>query len=281
MEKQPNVFDVQGHRGARGIMPENTLEAFKKAIDCGVTTLEMDVVISKDRKVVVSHEPHFNPDISTKPDGSFFNAMEDTNLFLMDYEEIKKIDVGTKGNPNFPEQDKIPAIKPLLSEVIEEVSKYLKTKGLVSINYNIELKSLENEYQITQPEVEEFCQLVLEQLDGKISPENLTLQSFDFNVLNHLHKINSKSSSKKFFISVLIEPEDNNDIDFNLAKLDFLPDIWSPYFKTLDKNKVDYLHKMKIKVIPWTVNNIEDMKSIKEMGCDGLITDFPNFKLPN
>jgi hypothetical protein len=97
----------------------------------------------------------------------------------------------------------------------------------------------------------------------------------------HLHKINSESTNKKFYISVLIEPEDNNDIDFNLAKLDFLPDIWSPYYKTLDKNKVDYLHKMKIKVIPWTVNNIEDMKSIKEMGCDGLITDFPNFKLPN
>ena len=279
MEKKSKNFDIQGHRGARGIMPENTIEAFKKAIDLGVSTLELDVVISKDRKVVVSHEPHFNPDFSLKPDGSEFQTMAETNLFKMDYEEIKKIDVGSKGNPNFPQQLRFPAFKPLLSEVIDEVSKYLILKGLSSVNYNIELKSLENEYNITQPPVEEFCQLVLAELEGKVKADNLTLQSFDFNVLNHLHKINVSSSERKFHLSILIEPDDNNDLDYNLAKLDFLPDTWSPYFKTLDKKKVEYLHKMNIKVIPWTVNKIEDMKNIKNMACDGLITDYPNIKL--
>lgn len=265
-------FEIQGHRGARGLLPENTIPAFKKAIDLGVNTLEMDVVISKDRKVVVSHEPNFNPLITTKPDGNFFSNMSESNLFLMNYSEIKKYDVGLKGHSGFKEQQKIKAFKPLLADVIEEMSRYSKSKGLKDIRYNIELKSLPEEYNITQPEVSEFCDLVLKVIGNKIAPKDLTLQSFDFNVLKHLEK-NYKG---KFSISVLIEPEENNEIQHNLEKLGFKPDIWSPFFLKLNKEMVQELHKKSIRVIPWTVNIKEDMEKLKKMGCDGIITDYPN-----
>lgn len=269
---QNSPFEIQGHRGARGLLPENTIPAFKKAIDLGVNTLEMDVVISKDKKVVVSHEPNFNPLITTKADGSFFSNMSESNLFLMNYSEIKKYDVGLKGHSGFKEQQKIKAFKPLLADVIEEMSRYSKSKGLKDIRYNIELKSLPEEYNITQPEVSEFCDLVLKVIGNKIAPKDLTLQSFDFKVLKHLEK-NYKG---KFSISVLIEPEENNEIQHNLEKLGFKPDIWSPFFLKLNKEMVQELHKKSIRVIPWTVNIKEDMEKLKEMGCDGIITDYPN-----
>lgn len=265
-------FEIQGHRGARGLLPENTIPAFKKAIDLGVNTLEMDVVISKDRKVVVSHEPNFNPLITTKPDGNFFSNMSESNLFLMNYSEIEKYDVGLKGHSGFKEQQKIKAFKPLLADVIEEISRYSKSKGLKDIRYNIELKSLPEEYNITQPEVSEFCDLVLKVIGNKIAPKDLTLQSFDFNVLKYLEK-NYKGM---FSISVLIEPAENNEIQHNLEKLGFKPDIWSPFFLKLNKEMVQELHKKSIRVIPWTVNIKEDMEKLMKMGCDGIITDYPN-----
>jgi glycerophosphoryl diester phosphodiesterase len=108
-------FDKQGHRGSRGLMPENTIPAMKKAIDLNVTTLEMDANITKDKKVVVSHDPYFNADITTTPDGKFLSKEEASKLLLygMTYDEIKKYDVGLKPHPSFPRQQKIAVHKPL------------------------------------------------------------------------------------------------------------------------------------------------------------------------
>jgi glycerophosphoryl diester phosphodiesterase len=102
----------------------------------------------------------------------------------------------------------------------------------------------------------------------------LTLQSFDFNVLQHLNDLNKKSH--RFKISALIEPDDNNEINFNIEKLKFKPDIWSPYFKVLDADKVKHLHSLGIQVIPWTVNSKSEMEQVFDLKCDGLITDYPN-----
>ena len=102
-------FDIEGHRGCRGLMPENTIPAMYKAIDLGVTTLEMDAVITKDREVVVSHEPFFNHEITTKPDGTEVKESEERNLniYHMTYEEVKQFDVGKKNHPRFPRQQKM------------------------------------------------------------------------------------------------------------------------------------------------------------------------------
>ncbi|MFC3810816.1 glycerophosphodiester phosphodiesterase family protein [Lacihabitans lacunae] len=269
-------FEIQGHRGCRGLMPENTIPAFLRAIDEGVETLELDVIISKDNKVVVSHEPQFNPEITTKPDGSFFVKMQDSNLHKLTYNEIKRYDVGLKGHSGYPEQQKMAVYKPLLTDVIKAVNAHLKTKGRSEIKYNIEIKSLVEEYGISQPKPKEFCDLVLKTIGKKIKPENLTIQSFDFNVLKYLNECALKSKTKPFDISVLLEPMENNEITYNIDKLGFKPDIWSPYFKVLKPEMVNELKEKHIKVIPWTVNTLDDMRKVKEMGCDGLITDYPN-----
>src|SRR5580765_2886505 len=105
---QKPAFDVEGHRGCRGLMPENTIPAMLKAIDLGVTTLEMDIVITKDSQVIVSHEPFFNHEITTKPDGSFVTEGEEhsLNIYNMSYTETQQFDVGLKTHPRFPEQAK-------------------------------------------------------------------------------------------------------------------------------------------------------------------------------
>lgn len=270
------TFEIQGHRGSRGLMPENTIPAFKKAIDLGVQTLELDVVISKDHQVVVSHEPYFNPDISTSPDGKFVTNETKNNLYLLDYKEIKKYDVGSRGNKNFPEQQKISVIKPLLKDMIREAELYAKQKGVAPLKYNIEIKSEEKEYGISQPQVAEFSDLVYREITKQLPPERVTLQSFDYNVLRHLHKQMVAGKYKKISISVLIEPFDNNEIQHNLDLLGFMPEIWSPYFKQVSAERVKILHEKGIKIIPWTVNLREDMEKIKTLGCDGLITDYPD-----
>lgn len=273
---QNSIFEIQGHRGARGLMPENTIPAFKRAIDEGVHTLELDVIISKDHKVVVSHDPFFDPNISTGPSGIPITATTQGNLFLINYKQIKKYDVGLRGNPRFPEQVKMKVHKPLLSQMIKECEAYAKKKGIAPLLYNIELKSLEEEYNLSQPEVDIFSDLVHNIIFRTLPAERVTIQSFDFNILKHWRKKIDQGIYQEANLSALIEPMDNNDISFNIDKLGFRPDIWSPYYLQLDKKKVAELHKMGIRIIPWTVNELKDMQSIKDMGCDGLITDYPN-----
>lgn len=273
---QTMEFEIQGHRGSRGLMPENTIPAFKKAIDLGVHTLELDVVISKDKKVVVSHDPFFNPNCTTDPSGKFITKENQGNLYQLTYEEIKKYDVGLRGNKDYPEQQKMAVYKPLLEDMIRESEKYAKAKGVKPLKYNIEIKSEEKEYDISQPRVEEFSELVYKVIIKQLPPERVTLQSFDYNVLKFWHKQIEQKKYKPIILSALIEPFDNNDVKFNLEKLGFKPQIWSPYFAQATEKRVKELHELSIKVIPWTVNKREDMEKVKAVGCDGLITDYPD-----
>jgi glycerophosphoryl diester phosphodiesterase len=269
-------FEIQGHRGSRGLMPENTIPAFKKAIDLGVHTLELDVIISKDKKVVVSHDPFFNPNCTTDPSGKFITKENKGNLYQITYEEIKKYDVGLRGNKDFPEQQKMAVYKPLLEDMIRESEKYAKAKGVKPLKYNIEIKSEEKEYDISQPKVAEFSDLVYQIIIKQLPPERVTLQSFDYNVLKFWHQQIEQKKYKSIALSALIEPMDNNEVQFNLVKLGFKPQIWSPYFVQATEIRVKELHELGIKVIPWTVNKREDMEKVKAVGCDGLITDYPD-----
>lgn len=269
-------FEIQGHRGSRGLMPENTIPAFKKAIDLGVHTLELDIVISKDKKVVVSHDPFFNPNCTTDPNGKFITKENQGNLYQLTYAEIKKYDVGLRGNKDYPEQQKMAVYKPLLEDMIRESEKYAKAKGVKPLKYNIEIKSEEKEYDISQPKVDEFSDLVYKIIIKQLPPERVTLQSFDYNVLKFWHKQIEQKKYKPIILSALIEPFDNNDVQFNLDKLGFKPQIWSPYFAQATEKRVKELHELGIKVIPWTVNKREDMEKVRAVGCDGLITDYPD-----
>src|SRR5688572_13746482 len=134
------AFDKEGHRGCRGLMPENTLPAMLSALDMHVTTLEMDVVVTKDKQVILSHEPFFNHEITTKPNGEYVNEAEERglNIYTMTFPETQRFDVGLKTHPRFPRQQKLNATKPLLSEVIDNVEATVKLKNIPKVFYNIE-----------------------------------------------------------------------------------------------------------------------------------------------
>ena len=136
-------FDWQGHRGARGLVPENTIPAMYKAIDLGATTLEMDVVITKDKQVILSHEPFFNHEIASKSDGTAVTIQEEKqlNIFQMSYAATQRYDVGLRGNTRFPQQQKIAIQKPLLLQVIDSADAYAIQKKKPLPFYNIETKS--------------------------------------------------------------------------------------------------------------------------------------------
>lgn len=273
---QKPAFDVEGHRGCRGLMPENTVPAFLKALDLGVTTLELDVVISQDKQVVVSHEPYFNADITLSPEGKPINKKDQKslNLYQMPYSTIKQYDVGSLGNPNYPEQQKINTYKPLLSEVIREAESYRKKKGLPAFSYNIEVKSVPSEYGTYQPEPAPFSDLVYAQIMEQLPPERVIIQSFDFAVLKHWKAQIDAGKYRKVRLAALVE--NLRSPEKQLEELGFLPDIYSPYFRLLSPEKISRLHEMGIKVIPWTVNKADDMKQLIGWDVDGLITDYPD-----
>ena len=123
-------------------MPENSIPAFVVALDSGVTTIEMDLAITKDKQVIVSHEAWMNSDFCLDPNGKEIRARDEKkfNIYLMNYDQVKQWDCGSKGNSKFPEQQKIKVSKPLLSEVIVAVENHIKNFTRYEVDYNIEIK---------------------------------------------------------------------------------------------------------------------------------------------
>jgi glycerophosphoryl diester phosphodiesterase len=267
--------DIQGHRGCRGLLPENTIPAFKKALDLGVTTLELDVVLSGDRQVVVSHEPYFNAAITTRPDGQPLTKAEEKtlNLYQMPYAEIRRYDVGKRGNTAFPEQQKMPAVKPLLREVIEAAEAHAKATGRALPRYNVEIKSEPTEYGVSQPAtVAEFSDRVLDVLKT-LPAERLTLQSFDFNVLKHWKRQIDAGRYPKVALAALVTTK---GVEGTLRDLGFRPDVFSSAYQLLSKEKIDAAHAAGMRVVPWTINDAETMRKFLGLGVDGIITDYPD-----
>ena len=268
-------FDLQGHRGCRGLMPENSIEGFKKAIDLGVTTLEMDVVISKDNQVLLSHEPFLSHEIALDLNGKEISEdkEKDYNLYQMNYDQIKQYDCGSKIHPRFLDQQKLKTHKPLLIDVIyfveEYISKLQKGDPGRKIYYNIETKSDPKGDGVYHPVPNEFVDLLVGVLKKTTISDRVFIQSFDVRTLQYLHQ-----KYPEFKTVILVE--NKLSIKKNLKILGFKPTIYSPEYVLLDKEKVDFLHKKGIKVIPWTVNKTEDIQTIISYGVDGLISDYPN-----
>ncbi len=266
-------FDKQGHRGCRGLMPENTIPAFKKAIELGVTTLEMDAVITKDKKTILSHEPFFNREISTLPDGSFINENEETsfNIYEMTYKQTTQFDVGLKPHPRFPQQQKIKVHKPLLADVIDFVEALTEKLVVPSVQYNIETKCLPKTDGVFHPKPEEFVELLVGVIKEKKIESRVIIQSFDIRTLQYLH---TKYPNIK--TSLLFEPASDKSLQEQLNELGFIPTIYSPCYEIVTPALVSVCQKFNMQLIPWTVNDINVIKKIKQMGVDGIISDYPN-----
>lgn len=263
------AFDKQAHRGGRGLMPENTIPAMLNAIDLSVNTLEMDVVISADKKVVVSHDPYFNENITTLPNGKFLTKKEAAGyvLYTMPYDSISKFDVGMKPHPDFPRQQKIAVHKPLLSDLINAVENRAKGK----MQYNIEIKSKPENDGKKHPQVEEFVDLAVAVMKaGGILPRT-TIQSFDMRALQVVHR-----KYPSVVTSLLMEGADKRTLDEQLQQLGFVPDVYSPHFSLVNEQLVQQCHEKGMRVIPWTVNSKEEIERLRGLGVDGVITDYPD-----
>lgn len=265
------MFTIHGHRGCRGLLPENTIPAFHKAIDLSCHFLEMDVVITKDKEVLVSHEPWLNHEICDAPDGSPLtvgNEM-DYNLYEMTYAEIKKIDCGSKVHPRFPNQQPMRTYKPSLREMIDSMEAYTKAKGLLPIGYNIEVKRVPKDDHIFHPDGEEFSTLIIDILKEKNVIDRSIFQSFDIECMQIAHKI-----CPDLTLSFLVD--NDKSVEANFEELGFLTPIHGPNFTQIDENLMAYCNANGIQVIPWTVNKEEDIKRMIEVGVSGLISDYPD-----
>lgn len=268
-----SAFDKQGHRGCRGLMPENTLPAMIKALDLGVTTLEMDIAITKERLPVLSHEPWFAQEITTKPDGQYIGEREERKfvIYWMTYEQVKTFDVGMKPHPRFPHQQKIKAVKPLLADVIDSAESHAASTGRPLPFYNIETKTNPEFDGVFHPKPEEFVDILMTVIKEKAIEKRIIIQSFDFRTLQYLHQ-----KYPEIKTAMLIEDFDKRDLNDQLSALGFTPSIYSPDYSLVTEKLVKRCHQQNIKVIPWTVNDKTSIEKLKAMGVDGIITDYPN-----
>lgn len=266
-------FDKQGHRGSRGLMPENTIPAMYKAIDLGVTTLEMDIGISKDKKVVVSHDPYFNADITTNPQGKYLSKEEASRLLLysLNYDSIKKYDVGLKAHPSFPRQQKMAVYKPLLADLIHSTEAYAKQKSKPPLWYNIETKIKPSGDGVQHPAPEEFVDLLIAVIKKEDIVDRTVIQSFDVRTLQVVHQKYSYIKT-----SFLIDNTDKRTLDVQLKELGFVPTVYSPHYSLVTEQLIKSCHEKRIKIIPWTINIKQEIERIKSLGVDGIITDYPD-----
>lgn len=273
MQKQTATFDREGHRGCRGLMPENTIAAMKKAVDLGVTTLEMDAVITKDGQVILSHEPFFNHEITTKPDGGFVKESDEKslNIYGMTYAQVKTFDVGLKPHPRFPQQQKMAAVKPLLRDLIDSIKIYCKEKGRPFPQWNIETKTQPQTDKFYHPAPAEFVEILMAVIKEKGIEQAVIIQSFDFRTLQYLHQHYPQMRT-----AMLVEDYDKRTLDELLTALGFTPTIFSPAQELLTKETVESCHQKGMKVVPWTVNQVDQMKHLLALGVDGIISDYPN-----
>ena len=292
-------FDLQGHRGARGLLPENTLPAFEKAIELGVTTLELDVGVSKDGTIVISHDRALNPEITRDASGAYLTAPLLVNRLTL--AELKTYDVG-RINPEsayakrFPDQQAIDGTRmPALSTLFKRV----ETLGNKKIRFNIETK-ISPEKPNDTVSAAKFARKLLDLVRVHGMASRVTIQSFDWRTLQHIHALQkghpkrvqtscltsqqswgdniTPKSDKGPFWTGSVKGADYSDVPSMVKAAGC--EIWSPYFADITPALVKKAQSLGLQVIPWTTNTDAEMTAVIEAGVDGLITDYPDRALP-
>ncbi len=227
----------------------------------------MDIGITKDKEVIVSHEPFISRFICFNPEGNEIPEEMDMkhNLYQMTHDEIKQFDCGSKFHPDYPEQQKLKTYKPLLSEVFQ-----MTKRKNPEIKFNIEIKSKPEYYGIYTPHPEEYVKIVLNEIKESELFSQVNLQSFDLVILEEI-----KKQSPQMPVALLIDEDET--IASKLEKLSYKPEIISPYFKLLSSHELIMNYQEKgYKIIPWTVNEEQDMIKLLRWNVDGIITDYPD-----
>lgn len=263
-------FDTEAHRGGRGLMPENTIPAMMNALHLGVNTLEMDVHITSDNKVILAHDDHINPLFTLTENGKSLSeaGAEKLSIYSMNYAELRKFDTGSKFYDKFPQQRKLKTHMPLLADLIDSVQSYLKANSHPQVFYNIETKSKPAGDKLLHPEPETFVKLLMDVIEDKKITPYVIIQSFDRRTLQVLH-----AKYPHVRTSLLI---DKGTFEDNLKKLGFVPSVYSPISKLVTPELVKKCHDKGIKLVPWTANTKEEILRLKSMGVDGIISDYPD-----
>ena len=260
----------QGHRGARGLLPENSIPGFLKALDLGVGVMEMDVVVSADKVVLVSHEPWFNEKICVGPDGEEVKGGKKKGnlIYKMPYSKVREYDCGCKGHPGFPKQKAVSTHKPKLEEAIAAIVVHAKKLGMPPPMFNIEIKSKRSGDRKRHPAPTEFAQLVLDVVKAAGVAEQTIIQSFDRRALQAVRALDPN-------IQTALLVANTGGIERNVKRLGFTPEYYSPWFKLVTEKTITYARENNIAVVVWTVNKEEDVHKMLKLGVDGIITDFP------
>ena len=246
-------IQVHGHRGARALRPENTLPAFEYAIAAGVDALELDMAVTKDNVLVVSHDPELRGPVCAGP-------KERAVIHELTLAEVRQWDCGGKQNPGFPKQQAVPSTKmPTLDEVFA-----LAPKG--KFLFNIETKSFPNRPEVTPPP-DEFVRMVLAAIRKHHLESRVVLQSFDFRTLVAMKKI-----APEIQLSALYS---GTPKDFVALGKESGAQIISPVANLVTPEQVKAAHAAGLKVLPWTVNTPEEWQRLVDANVDGIISDDP------
>ena len=279
------AFDLQAHRGGRGLTPESTLAGFKNAISLGVTTLETDLAVTKDDVLVLSHEPHLNPDLVRGPDGKWLAGIGPT-IHSLTLAELKTYDIG-RLNPTTKYGQQFPTQKPSDGERFPTLTELYAMAG-PGVRFNIETK-----IDPTKPDETvdpaHFTRLVVDAVHAAKKEKRTTIQSFDWRTLVEAKRLAPEIET----VCLTINSRDMNTTGPKpspwMAGLDVAPggsllqlvkragcSAWSPFWRNVAAATVIEAHALGLKVIPWTVNDPAEMKRLIDLKVDGLITDYPD-----
>ncbi len=288
---KPNHIKIYGHRGARGDLPENTLESFKYLFENNINAYETDILISKDFIPVITHDFRLDPSLTKDNEG---NWIEDENIKIYDltYEELLKFDVGSLNklsrygrrfvNQKTLENQKIPK----LSELLNLSSKNISENLLI----NLEIKSTPDEENLT-PTPEEMVKLVMQEVNKSTLQNKIIVSSFDWRTLTEMKKLYPEISRAYLTFQQQAGIKIKNTIYNRSPWMSYMPffenhelpkiiksqggEAWHPYHKDITKKLVDISHQENLPVNVWTVNKDYDMLKMVEYGVDGIITDYP------
>jgi glycerophosphoryl diester phosphodiesterase len=287
------AFDLEGHRGARGLAPENTLAAFRRALEIGVTTIETDMAVTRDDIVVISHNPSLNPDLVRDPEGRW-PASPGPPIRTLTLAELRRYDIG-RINPmsqyarQFPNQQAVDGERfPKLSELFD----LAKASGK-PVRFNIETKITPTSDADT-PDPATFARLVIAAVRAGNVVDRVTVQSFDWRTLIEVKRIAPEIETSCLTIQTQNDDTVQQSPDggpsqwhAKLALRDYggsLPalvqaagcGVWSMFWRNLTPKDLAAAHALGLKVLPWTVNERGDIRSLIDLGVDGIITDYPD-----
>ncbi len=285
------AFDIEAHRGGRALFPENTLQSFANALSMGVDTLELDMGITQDQVIVVSHERGLNPDLARTADGAYV-APPGIPFVRLRLEDVKKYDVGqirpgSAYAAQFPNQRAVPGTRiPTLAEVFALVRK----SGDEQVRLNIETK-IDPNHPDESVDPERFVALVVELLKAEKFSDRVMIQSFDWRTLRLVQKMaaaiptvylsQQAGSAPTIFRdrpspwTAGFDPKDHGNSVPRAIKAAGGA-IWSPFHGDVDAAVIDESHRLGLKVVVWTVNKPEDVVRLIDMGVDGIISDRPD-----